>query len=115
MYEINITNIFHFLTSFWQLIQGAMALDPDAFRTVQVRPSVGMLTWTVLILAGWFGRTRRQKQAATTVQETFNVKEPEDIDHYVVYLSGIGDISGETLEAKEELPGKWAESPGASS
>jgi len=52
MYEINITNIFHFLTSFWQLIQGAMALDPDAFRTVQVRPSVGMLTWTVLILAG---------------------------------------------------------------
>lgn len=52
--------------------------------------------------AGWFGRTRRQKQAAMTVQETFNVKEPEDIDHYVVYLSGIGDISGETLEAKEK-------------
>ena len=51
--------------------------------------------------AGWFGATPDQLQKTEdTVAETSLIS--HDADHYLVYLSGIGAISGDFLE-KEEM------------
>lgn len=46
--------------------------------------------------AGWFGQPRETPQRLPLIGDI------DEVDHYVVYLSGIGEISGEGLDEKEK-------------
>ena len=52
--------------------------------------------------AGWFGRSAGKNTAATSEQKASDMQVPAEAQHYLVYLSGIGAISGDYLE-KEEI------------
>ena len=52
--------------------------------------------------AGWFGRSAGKNAAATSEQKASEKQLPAEAQHYLVYLSGIGAISGDFLE-KEEI------------
>ncbi len=52
MYTIDTSTFWHFVQSFFGLVGGALRLDPDVFRVVQLSANTELLTLLILIFAG---------------------------------------------------------------
>jgi len=52
MYTIDTSTFWHFVQSFFGLVGGALRLDPDVFRAVQLSTNTELLTLLILICAG---------------------------------------------------------------